>query len=199
MPDSQLKLYPRGFIGAVLAPRVIKKHTQAETNQGFRTQDVAVLANQNRFDTPNPVVEELYNTYLLDSQSAKSFDFRQRVLQAALTAFGHLNFQLWFQTQYDNTSAGELHGRFLVDTLKFLDRGRREMSLETWAAIITIDSGSDTIGPLPKEARDFFGIAQSWKRESDYPSIIQLWCSQPGGLEDLLGTLHILFGAPAAH
>jgi hypothetical protein len=193
----RMKVYPRGFLGAALEPRAIKQHGLAESNRGFSMRDYNVMVDQNKFDVSNPAIEELFNTYLLDREKAEKFEFRQQVYHVALRAFGAPNFLMWFQAQYGNPSAGELHGRFLADTLKFLTEGRRAMSLETWASIIVIDSGADPIGRLPQTAIDFFGIGKNYRRDVDWPNIVQTWCSQPGGLEDLVGSLHILFGSPA--
>ena len=114
----------------------------------------------------------------------------------ALGAFGKYSFFHWFQWQYDSPMAGEMHGRFLLDTLQFLEKGRRSMCLENWSALITIDHSGSGIGKLPPEAREFFAIGKSYGRDVDLASILQLWNSHPSGFEDLLGSLHILFGAP---
>jgi hypothetical protein len=197
MPEQRFKVYPRGFLGAVLAPRAVKVQGLSESNRGFSMVERTAMVNQNQFDVPNPTVEEIYNTYILDREKAKSFEFRESVLRCAMNTFGAYNFRQWFEAQYQNPSAGDLHGRFLLDTLQFLETGQRNMSIENWAAIIVIDSSMEPLGKLPEKAREFFGLGSKYQRDCDWPTIIQCWCGMPSGLEDLIGSLHVLFGAPA--
>lgn len=196
MPSYRLKLYPRGFLGAMLGVRAERRMALRENNRGFQTAEVRELKNQNSFDAPNPDVEALYDTYQSQQGVSGAFEFRRDVLLTALAAFGTTTFEAWFEAQFKNPSAGDLHGRFLVDTLKFISEGRREMRLETWASLISIVSAGGHIGPFPAAAKEFFGIGRQYRESFSLTEIIQRWCSQPGGFEDMLGTLHILFGRP---
>lgn len=196
--QAALKLYPRGFLGATLNARIEQKQRMVETANGWFTSQVPTLRDQNTFDSFNVDVETLHNEYIFEHTRTTAFDFRRRILQAALTAFGTLNFDVWVLAQYQSPSAGDLHGRFIVDTIRFLNTGRRDMSLETWNSLLVAPQGPDHIGPVPDTVKDFFGIQSGGpaRWHCSLTEVIALWCSQPNGLEDLLCTLQVLFGDP---
>lgn len=205
MPNSRkvLRMYPRGFLGADLQPQMVRS-PNAVTSMiaqkfAFHVDLVGPGATNQVSLISNPHVEGLYSQYLKRSVSAGSFEFRKNLLTAAIHSFGSPDFNLWFESQFKSPACGDLHKRFLDDTLKFIRTGRREMSLETWAALVTITDEGDKIGQLSDYAKDFFGIGKGARLHDrqNYlvTDIIQMWCSQPNGSEDLLGTLHILFGS----
>lgn len=200
MPEVHLKLYPRGFLGAVLQNKMQRQKALAESNQGFSLRNLLVMRDQNDFHVPNGTVEEIYQSYMHDCASTASFEFRHKVLLCAFNAFGTDDFRLWFEMQYQNPSAGDLHGRFLVDTLHFLSTGQREMCLENWSRLLTLTASPDDIGPVPEYARNYFGQTQSnlSGRKVSTTDAIESWCRKPTGFQDLVGTLHILFGSTEA-
>jgi hypothetical protein len=156
-----------------------------------------VTPQQNTADA-NPVVETLYAQYIKRAASTMSFEFREKVLIAALDAFGDKNFYSWYKTQLQSPAVGDVHLRFLDDVLRFISTGRRQMSLETWASFLQMNDAGERPQEFTPTAQEFFKIY----KDGVYPSIsqyslanvIQQWLSQPGGIEDLLGTLHLLFG-----
>jgi hypothetical protein len=192
MPSAKLRIFPRGFLGGDIAPQVertpkafgeeVDRH-QYQVNE-HNTAKTAITAN--------PHVEALYAGYIKRLPNSGSFEYRKEILLAALSAFGTPNFRAWYFVQHDSPAAGDLHNRFLTDTLKFLSEGRREMSLETWASLLTITDEGNNIGGVSDYAVKFFEYGNNDK----LTDVIQLWCEKSGGLEDLLGTLHILFGNP---
>lgn len=196
MASYRLKRYPRGFLGAVLGMRGEHLAANSRPSLNYGTGGLTV-APQTQPDTSNADVEALYNQYIHQHENTRNFEFCERVLRTALSAFGTVTFEAWFEAQYKNPSAGDLHGRFLLDTLKFLREGRRNVSLETWGSLIGIASAGSDIGEMPQEAKEFFGIGQSYRESYSMTELLQRWMSQPSGFEDLLGTLHILFGNPA--
>lgn len=206
MPNSQkvLRMFPRGFLGADVQTQMVRSPNSVNSmiSQKFQYHmDLVGGANHgNKVDlVANPIVEGLYSQYIKRSINSNTFEFRQKVLQAALHSFGTPDFGLWFESQFKSPACGDLHRRFLDDTLKFLRNGRRDMSLETWGSLITITDEGDHIGKLSDYANEFFGIGQGVRvtdrRNYLNTDVIQMWCSHPNGFEDLLGTLHILFGS----
>ncbi|MNU19709.1 hypothetical protein D3C71_79420 [compost metagenome] len=196
---GQFKIYPRGFLGTQLKERIERTQRLQENNNGFVPVKFSSFKKPNGVDDVNHEVEELYASYIKQSADCTSFEFRNRILHAALRAFGTPNFRFWFETQYQSPVLRDLHGAFLDDTLKFISTGRRDQPLETWAAIISITNNDDGSGKLSEYANEFFGISANgitrYARDSRVIDIVQDWCSKPNGIEDLLGTLHILFGA----
>lgn len=195
--QQQLRLYPRGFLGAVLQGDELQMRPgYLENNRGFHSIQVRDLKSRDAYDQPNPQVQLLYTQYIQQSVDSENFDFRRQVLQTALSAFGTPYFNEWFEAQFKNPTAGDLHGRFLVDTLRYIQDGRREMSVQTWSSIVTLESAKGgRIGEMPQYAREFFRIGQPYKRPCKMSDIVQDWCAHPAGFDDLLGSLYVLFGS----
>jgi hypothetical protein len=197
---TQLRLYPRGFLGAEIAPQIertpkpfLENITRAQFHvQDFKTMESDLFAN--------PHVENLYAEYIKQSARTESFEFRKKVAQVALQAFGTMNFEFWYSAQHRVPACGDLHNRFLTDTLRFIQEGRREMSLETWQNLVTITDEGDQVGGLSDYAKSFFGIGnghfQPARFNTQLTEVLQMWLSKPNGQDDLIGTLHILFGNP---
>lgn len=199
MAEVPFKVYPRGFLGAMLEDRV-EKHTQTRDSilAGLQNYQVRIFGKQNDVDHSNPNVEALYAQYIRRAPDTQSFEFRKKVLIVALHAFGTRQFDFWYHMQCKSPMVGDLHQRFLEDTLRFIATGRRELALETWNALVTVDDTGDHSGQLSLFAREFFGMGRDGTSSATCNTaivdVIQQWCGFPNGMEDLLGTLHLLFG-----
>jgi hypothetical protein len=203
-----LRLYPRGFLGKTLPPRLVVKPRPFDVR--IRTTPIAgiVVPQQNTADA-NPAVEMLYAQYVKRAAATMSFEFREKILIVALDAFGTASFTDWYASQPESPSVGDTHQRFLDDTLHFIRCGRRNLPLESWVSfLLPFDGGrrlahvsetSEDNGP-GKTAEEFFSYMQSTQPIAAghgtvlLADVIQQWTSRPGGIEDLLGTLHLLFG-----
>jgi hypothetical protein len=190
------RLYPRGFLGKVLPPRLVAKAKPYEVRVRTTTSVGIVTPQQNTADA-NPVVEVLYAQYIKRAAATMSFEFREKILIAALDAFGDKNFLSWFEAQLQSPAVGDVHLRFLDDTLRFIRTGRRTMSLETWSSFLQMNDAGERPTDLTDYANEYFVVRMGPRGDRSCCSLvntIQEWLSQPGGVEDLLGTLHLLFG-----
>lgn len=196
---DDFKVYPRGFLGAHLRDRVQTEQRLAENNNGFFAVKVSTLQSSKGPNNFNHTIESLYSAWIREEPDVQSFEFRERVLTAALQAFGTHDFKYWFLSQSNSPFVGPMQRDFLDDCLRFIDKGRRHLNLMNWGPLLVIDN-ADGVPRASKVAIEFFGLPGS-PSPASYSSyslldIVQMWCSKPGGLEDLLGTLHLLFGAP---
>jgi hypothetical protein len=195
--DAGIKLYPRGFVGSRLPIRLAVKPKPYEIKIRSAIQ-VGIVQPQQVTADPNHVVETLYAQYLKRSADTLSFEFREAVLIATLNAFGYPNFYTWYMVQLQSPALGDMHMRFLADTLGFLMTGRREMRLETWAHLIKCnDEVLRPIAPCATAKKYFMMENRAVPADTELFTLentIQLWCEKPQGIEDLLGTLHLLFG-----
>lgn len=196
--QGTFKVYPRGFLGAILKERVQQENRLQENNTGFTTVKFSTFKKSNGVNDFNHMVEAVYASYVKRAPETTGFDFRRKVLIAALGAFGTKAFDFWFTSQFQSPVLGDLQRRFLDDTLHFIREGRRDMSLETWNSIIAIENNDAGPQPLSEYANEFFGISSRgrirYPQNGQLNEVIQQWVAQPNGLEDLIGTLHILFG-----
>lgn len=195
---QKFRVYPRGFLGVDVARHFDRTPKPYAQQLGYQ-QYTATGGQQDGNDIPiNPHVESLYSDYIRNVVATSSFEFRRRALQIAFQAFGTPRFDIWMMAQYKNPAAGQLHGEFLEDTIHFLTTGRRNMALEAWSSLIIITDEGNRVGRMPESMIKFFDLdSPANVRSTDNAhlvNIIQMWCSREGGLEDLIGTLHILFG-----
>lgn len=133
-------------------------------------------------------VETLYEFHVNRTINTTAWPYRKQVLETALSLFG--NFEQWLKDQYNNSRVSGHNEEFLKDTLQFIRTGRRDLCLESWIELVA--EGND-LG----HAAELTRVSPSdliLKRGETTILLLQNWCSQPKGLEDLVGTLHILFG-----
>ena len=185
-----LRLYPRGFLGATINPQTERT---PEPFSGVKSQTQYQVNDKKHGGggpPSNPHVEALYAEYVKKNPAWNSFEFRERILRTALEAFGLVSFESWYQSQHQSPACGDMHNEFLTDTLKFITTGQRRMHLMSWSSLLHMTDDGSAIGPVSEEAEQFFKNRNHFMLND----VIQVWCSRDGGLEDLLGTLHILFG-----
>jgi hypothetical protein len=192
-------IYPRGYLGAVLAPRIEKSPAPFESEYRKLQNNLNLFQSSAGQIAVNENVESLYSKYIRNSYKAESFDFRKLVLITALGAFGTDAFDFWYLKQFESPSVGDMHRRFLEDCLRFILTGRREMTLETWDSLIDYSDAGELRAPVSEYTAEFFGITSNGyvrqRRNTMLVDVLQDWCAQPNGLEDLLLSLHVLFGS----
>ena len=197
-PDK-LQVYPRGFLGRPLPTVVAKKETPFSVEKNKKQFDLSLLDVPDRKRVGHPLVEQLFSKYLRAEGNINSSAFREQVFIAALTLFGGRDFHFWYQAQKASPLFGDYQKRFLEDTILYLQTGKRELSLVSWNALITVSADPDQPGPESKFVNEFFGESivgegQRTAKNRDIVDILQMWWSKPAGVGDLLYTLHILFG-----
>lgn len=197
---TTLRLYPRGFLGADIKPQVQKTPKPFSDNVQRQTYHVEDFKSVNKDLFANAAVEALYASYIKRSATTGDFLFREAILSAVFAALGTKNFEFWFMAQFKSPACGDLHNRFLTDTLRFIAEGNREMSLETWSSLLVITGESDPVGHMNEYAKNFFGMNSNMygqgRQNTQLTDVVQKWCGHPNGMEDMLGTLHLLFGNP---
>lgn len=199
MAEVALKVYPRGFLGKPLEAQLKAKPRPFEARLSSLAVRVDLFTPQVNSVDSNPIVETLYGKWINRAPETTSFEFRKQVLIAALDAFGTDSFFAWFGAQPLSPAFGDMHKRFLEDTLLFLKEGRRTMSLENWASLVRLDDAGERNLELSPLAKEFFGVkvpdAQYREPQNrDLVTIIQKWVSHARGFDDLVSTLHVLFG-----
>ena len=185
------QVYRRGFLG-----QPIKEINKAPINSTIMKQLKNLQYNQTSFvmDEKNSVfnndIEVLYSQHTKKSARTNTFDFHELILTAALSAFGTTKFIEWLEIQSKSPNVTYVHSKFLLDTLKFIETGKREMVLENWEPLLNSHALS---GEYENIIDDALRLNKN-VRIIDLKDVIRFWCGHPGGLTDLLTTLHILFG-----
>jgi hypothetical protein len=200
--SGKLRMYPRGFLGSDVQAQSERTPPAFKARLNTYQYTVAIADDSANKIPGNPFVESLYSAYIRQSANVGSFDYREKVIVAALDAFGTDRFDVWYLSQLKSPALGNLHGDFLLDTLKYIETGKRDVSLETWQSLLAITDEGNNIGKLSPLAKEFFGDTTSYEhfvlpkypKNVELTEVIQNWLVHTAGFEDLLGTLHILFG-----
>jgi hypothetical protein len=191
------KIYPRGFLGTVQSPTIEKTTSgQQSENIGRLHFDVTMFdANKSARITANMVIDNLYREAV--RRGSTPFDLREKVYIAALRAFGTHSFYDWYRVQYESPAFGLTNRRFLDDTFKFIQTGRRDLPLSNWISMVKADEVNPGTREFDQYAVSFFGCTNPSEQptySASLPEILQQWLSKEGGFNDFLGTLFILFG-----
>ena len=200
--EKTVVLYPRGFLGFDIGLKFkeVNKNAVTVLNK-FRLNKPRIKSNLNVNGSyiANSDVELLYEAIYKNSPGVRTMEFREKVLRTALKAFGTSSFFNWCELQTQNTSMTDTHVRFLNDTLDFIKTGSRQIDIHTWERLIGYFK-ADTVNIKPSQFnyKDYFGMGKPalFHKPLGITNAIQAWVSQPGGMEDMVYTLKILFGDP---
>lgn len=191
---GKYKIYPRGFLGAVLEPMLERKSRPT----GRLQYDVSLFdANDAKIVVANLAVESAYQNLARNDLIARKFDFKEDAMQQFMWAFGTLNFAEWYADQFSSPSFGTLHRDFLDDTLNFLCTGQRRMAIQNWNLLLDEDERRLNTTELSDTAKNFFNRRTLQDVRGcvyEIDEVVGLWMQKPGGFADMLTTGHILFG-----
>lgn len=192
---SQVVIYPRGFLGYDIGLPVRNEgisQSQAIQNINLNRK----VAHRDRTVISNTEIEHLYKTLCQAAWIPNNLAFTERALRAALSCFGTRSFFDWCELQTQSAYFTDLHKQFLNDTFTFITTGQRRIMLQTWLATVDMKPAPPKLMHHDYAYRQYFKMEQAalLRRPFGVKDTVQAWCSQPGGLEDMITTLHILFG-----
>ena len=166
MPN-RVRMFPRGYSGG---------------------QSTTIVEDDVR--SGDPEVVALFDEYCKPANAGATWGFRKRVLKAAKRLFsGDIN---WFIRQDTNRKVRDYNYEFLLDTIRFIATGQRRISVLSWGDLIQ-NHPEDTY----LSVRERHGIADAFRDyalKTNAAEMIQRWCSWPGGVDDMVFSLHWLFG-----
>ena len=134
-------------------------------------------------------VEQLMSIYRSGQANADSWKFQSVVIATASRVFG--NFRTWLVLQLSgNDNVHGLNLRFLQDTVQFIRTGHRITSVQNWEELLAEypEAIPGTAGIQRVEALNLNDI-------KEFDNFIGQWCSWEGGFEDMICTMHVLFGS----
>lgn len=187
--EFNLKVYPSGFLGA---SDVATTDPIDIATIKHRLFDNSALGNVSAH-TANREVSSLWDDAVYGDPAYRSFDFRERILRAALDSFGTSTFKQWVLAQESSPYVTEYHYRWIRETVLYVCEGKaREHQYSTWSMLFTIGVYDTT----PIEGQDvakYLGKGSPTENLS-IAEFITAWCAQPAGVDDLLQSLNALFG-----
>lgn len=95
-----------------------------------------------------------------------------------------------FLVQSQSPSVSSLHADFLIDTMRFIRHGKREINTSSWNALLKSPTQVNDWYDIKAEVKEFIQIV-------DCPTLSKLivkWVSQKNGIYDLLNTIHVMYG-----
>lgn len=121
--------------------------------------------------------------------SHESWEFRSQVIDCTKRLFG--DFLEWLDAQDQNTKISQNGYDFIVDTIQFINTGRRTVSIATRTGIITTEIRTDKYENLSAAGRTtkLRELLKVHPRE-----VIFEWVKHKDGFSDMLCTINFLFG-----
>lgn len=134
------------------------------------------------------VIEDLYELYAGHAVNRESWDFRQRVIQRCGQLYG--DFYRWLILNLSgNDNIYDFNLAFIEDTVKFIRTGHRDMSIASWYELL-LENPDPQPGVAGVARVKAFNITDS----KEFDNWMGMWCSKPGGFDDMLCTTRVLFG-----
>ncbi len=194
-------VYPRGFLGFDIGLPITKSKAPP-----MQSVVLAMRKNESVTDVvpepyiSNDAVDDLWAKYKQNTTDSRSLGFEEKILKAALLAFGTKDFQSWCAIQSQSPYFDDMHRKFLNDTLTFINTGVRKMNPQSWKSIlkpVKTPVSTKTVFDYPAYFKGELGtdlMQPVSPNDYDLVCTITKWVSQPDGLTDLLCCLTILFG-----
>lgn len=186
-----LKLHPRGFLGSTT------EYRQPHVNRPVKVDLIGAVTRSISFDVddnvlkPNTLIEELFAKSISKEDLIKTnFLFREKILLAALSAFGTLTINQWLEAQKQNPYFDVTQNRFVEEMVCFVYTGHWKYHPALYLDSMMIGThNSLSYGPCVRE-----WIFANNKEPVLVRDFIQKWLSQRDGFSTLLISLRVLFG-----
>lgn len=207
---SNVVIYPLGFLGFDIGLQV-KEGTSNLDNITAAIRYNRPIPKQESIIS-NHDVQTLWKQYNGGFKFVTDHDFREKILLTAIRAFGTNDFFEWCELQKQSPFFTDMHRTFILDTLDFISgKQKRKIAIHSWPMLIQKrevttedrDIGFSIAKYFDNSRGQGLGDAplQPWMEvdnfaplERELPSVIWSWVSKDNGFNDLLMSLHILFG-----
>lgn len=187
---KKVVVYPRGFAGYSVGWPIVRIDSDLTVQNAAARYANATARERVSVSAGN--VETLYKAFMTHQRSPKSLDFIEDLYAVAVNAFGTASFYDWLHMQTQNPYFTSDHRDFVNETLEFIYGRERRVSMGSWRMLITFHMNE--AGPVTHDYRyQQFFLTQP-REEQAVTAVVRRWMARPGGAQDLLATLHILFG-----
>lgn len=189
MAFTELKIYPSGFLGSSVVPMVEESAVQAVRQRLFGT----VVNSDTPAFSANRDVSILWKEVISGTPDFKGFDFKERILRAAVAAFGTKTIGAWVEAQHRSEYHTPYHQSWIEETLNYvLSSKPRAYPWSVWFPLMRCGQGEPIKGTSMAVRRILEESAEA--RSMSVEDFIVLWCRQPDGVNDLIASLNIVFG-----
>lgn len=133
-------------------------------------------------------VESLFQIWHKRAVNTDGWSYRSRVIDCALRLLGDFH-RFASLNASKNPHLYDENYDLLVETLHFIHTGERPISVITRKELLTTNPLSRLGVATPRRLE-----ALNLGSESNFENVIQQWVSWEGGFDDLLLTMHAMFG-----
>jgi hypothetical protein len=195
MTDNTV-LYTRGYFGYI-SDSTRKDDNKQSVNDIVHNTKYNIETKKGIKQVSNLFVDELWNMYNNHDIKFTNFYHREKILTTAMDAFYTDSFLNWCKLQTSSPYFSSIHKQFLNETFSYLEGRSRSMTITTWPTIIfpaDLKQGDvDHVYKLDDYFDDATTPLKRVTKTSMHETLVR-WTCQENGFEDLLVSLHILFG-----
>lgn len=157
---------------------------------GFRRQ---LGAGETKTDiSPDAEVVELYLKWQQDRLLGKTWAKTSDGILAALRLFGDA--RQWLRVQQFNDHLTPYGWYFLLQTIQFINTGKRDISILTATNLVLDDVEAKRVISSADRKVNLLDLVGA-----DSESMIGRWVRWPGGFDDLIQSLNVFFGETRPH
>lgn len=138
----------------------------------------------------DPEIDRLIRIFENENKKVRSFEFREEFLVAIKNAFKCNKLSDWVLEQKFSPYYSSIHNRFIEDTIRFISKGEREVSIDSWKGIIYPRAATQADLNIP------YSDEMKYYLKEYNPTlnvVFSEWTSRVGGWEDLFTTVGIIF------
>lgn len=195
-------IYPRGFVGFDIG---------LKPAQAYSAQDIPELVSRSRLNkgslgvlrtsSYNEVIEGMLWQRKNGFAGSDTIEFQSLAIQEALRAFGTSDMYDWLKLQTESPYFTGIHKEFLNDTFRFLLHGTRHSNLRAWESVVHLrgDTNAEATEYQWEKYLQAAGGSGGVVCTHLMQDHIRRWLSQPGGLDDMLYSLRIIFGSESVY
>ncbi len=146
----------------------------------------------------DPRVDALFLEFVNAPKTTIYWDYRDRFIRLTQELIaGNIN---WFLKQDSNPIITDMRMSFLLDTVRFIQTGKRHVSIHSWKSMLEMESGDVCDVSKRQVMRELFRTFElETFDEIDNNTFIQNWLSHKNGFDDMVFTINYLFGTKAAN
>ncbi len=196
--ENPLAIYDRGFLGS-------RKNGTQIADQRSKPLTLLSLFNMRQEDTRSVIVNEevltAFDQLRRRDVPTTDFDYRERVIKIFLQAFGSVTPAQWLYANLQSPTFSHRHASFIDDTFSFIMGKDRSIPVQSWDRMITADvNNPHDLTKLANSTLDYFDayvpehLANIRANYRCWTGICQQWLGRPGGFNDMVYSLNIMFG-----
>lgn len=192
---KQVVTYPHGFVAYNVGWPIVQTSPDMDAKLAA-VRFSSVASPKEKSVISNPIIERLFEEWRTRTRKSTDVAFIEDVINAAIHAFGTLNMYEWCFMQTVSPYFTANHRQFLNETFTFIETGKRKFSHPTWMRLLRLELADPEDAKVYYAYQDFFRVKDPvlLKPPMDIFALIERWMAQPGGFDDMLQTLHVLFG-----